>query len=296
MDSFRGANLTAKNQSSFHPVLFWAQAHITPSIWSNMRLYTVMTWCNVTGCLFYIDRVQYLNCLKTCMRYITMVCSSWVVKSGRYSLNFGFWSCSRVNSRNRSVRSTNSSVSFPHVFTSIIGSMVMWNLAFWQSMNSFQQPGVSGINTPSILCYMKVNFSTFKISWNRHFLNYLSLTWSHGWHLIDSSIALFSKSLTLPNVYAFILSKLLIALMVFPRLGAAFYTKTAHKCAYSQLYDVCHAWYVVPQCRPLDCRGLKCWLQLACHQIIWQSIISRNTKEMAVRKLKTIKHVPQMYG
>ena len=34
--------------------------------------------------------------------------------------------------------------------------------------------------------------------------------------------------------------------MSFPRLGAAFHTETAQECTYSQLYDVCHARYVVP--------------------------------------------------
>jgi len=58
--------------------------------------------------------------------------------------------------------------------------------------------------------------------------------------------------LTLPNVYAFILSQLLIALVGFPRLGAAFYTETAHEYTCNQLYDMRHAWYVVPQCRQLD--------------------------------------------
>ena len=36
-------------------------------------------------------------------------------------------------------------------------------------------------------------------------------------------------SLTLPNVYAFIVSKLQIALIGFLRLGAAFYTETAQE-------------------------------------------------------------------
>jgi hypothetical protein len=54
-------------------------------------------------------------------------------------------------------------------------------------------------------------------------------------------------SLTLPNVYASILSKLLIPFMGFPRLGAAFYTETAHECTQSQLYDVRHAQYMIPQ-------------------------------------------------
>jgi len=29
-----------------------------------------------------------------------------------------------------------------------------------------------------------------------------------------------------------------------------------------------------PQFRPLDSGGLKCWLQLTCHRVIWESIIS----------------------
>ena len=119
---------------------------------------------------------------------------------------------------------------------------------------------------------MKVSYRTFKISWNTYFLNYLCQTWFHGQHLVDSNIALVSKSLTLPNVYAFTLSILLIALMVFTRLAAAFYTETAHECTWSQLYDVHHAWYVVPQCRPLESRGLKCWLQLACHRVHQQNV------------------------
>jgi len=230
------------------------------------------------------------------MTYLTIVHSSWVVNSSRHSLYFGFWSHSRVNSRKRWARLSNSSVEFQRVFTSIFRSTAMRTLAFWQSMNSFRRPGVSVINTASILCYMKVSFRTFKISWNTYFLNYPCSTWSHGRHLDDSCIALFSKYLTLPNVYAFILSKLLIALMGFPRLGAAFYPETAHECTQSKLYDVRHAWYVVPQRRPLDSRGLKCWLQLACHRVVWWSIISCNTKQTAVSKLKPIQHVLQMTG
>jgi len=172
----------------------------------------------------------------------------------------------------------------------------MRTLAFWQWMNSFGWAGVSVINTASILCFMKVSFRTFKISWNTYFLNHLCQTRSHGRHLVDSSIALFSKSLTLPDVYTFILSKLLIALMGFPRLGAAFYTETAHECTYSQQYDVRHARYVVPQCRPLDSRAHKCWLQLACHRVIWGSIICRNTQQTAVSELNTIQHILQMYS
>jgi len=115
---------------------------------------------------------------------------------------------------------SDSSVEFHCVFTSIIGSTAMWTLAFWQSMKLFWRPDVSVINTASILCYMKVIFRTSKIWWNTHFLYYLCKTWFHGRHLIDSSVALRSKSLTLPIEYAFILFKLLIALIGFPQLGA----------------------------------------------------------------------------
>jgi len=140
-----------------------------------------------------------------------------------------FWVLSHpsLNSRKRKAHSWIYSVEFQCVFTSIIASSAMGNLAHCQLMNSFDRPGVSVINTSSILCYMKVSFSTSKISWNMYILNYLCYTWFHGWHLIDSSVALFSKPLTLPNGYAFISSKLLIVLTGFPRLGAALYTKTA---------------------------------------------------------------------
>jgi len=143
---------------------------------------------------------------------------------------------------------------------------------------------------------MKVSYRTFKISWNVYFLNFLCQSRSHGRHLIDSSIALFSKSLTLPDVYAFIPSKLPITLMSVPWLGAAFYTETAHECPYSPMYKVRHAGYVVSQFRPLDSRVLKCWLQLGCHPVIWESIICRNTEQTAVGELKTIQHILQMYS
>jgi len=171
----------------------------------------------------------------------------------------------------------------------------MRTLALWQSMNSFRQPGVSINDWASILCYMKVSFSTFNLSWNTYFLIYLCQTWFHGRRRIDSSVALFSNPLTLPNVDAFILFTLLIVLMGFSRLGAACHTETAHECIYSQLYDVRHAWYVVPQCRPLDSTGLKCWLQLACRRIIWGGILCCNSKETAVGQFKMIKHILQMY-
>jgi len=57
-----------------------------------------------------------------------------------------------------------------------------------------------------------------------------------------------------------------------------------------------HAWYMIPQCRSLDSRCLKCWLWLARHRVIWGSIVNRNTKQTAVVKLTMIKHLLQMYG
>jgi hypothetical protein len=56
---------------------------------------------------------------------------------------------------------------------------------------------------------------------------------------------------------ALILSKLLIALMGFPRHGAAFNTQAAYECTQRNLNDVHHAWYVVSQRGPRDSRGLK---------------------------------------
>jgi hypothetical protein len=123
--------------------------------------------------------------------------------------------------------------------------------------------------------HMKVSFRTFKISWNTYFLKYLCQTRSHGRHLVDSSIALVSKSLTLPDFHACILSKVLIVLVGFPTLRAAFYTETGHEFTSSQQYDLRHTWYVVPQFRLLDSRGFQCWLQLACHWVIRGSILSR---------------------
>jgi len=99
-----------------------------------------------------------------------------------------------------------------------------------------------------------------KFCWNMYFLNYLCYTWSHSWHLVDSSIELFSKSLTCPNVFSFFLAKLLTALMGFERLRAAFYTKTTHERTQSQLNDVCHGWHMVSDCRPLDSGGTNGWL------------------------------------
>jgi hypothetical protein len=58
-----------------------------------------------------------------------------------------------------------------------------------------------------------------------------------------------------PNVNTVILSKLLIALMRFPRLDAAFYTQTPHECTISKLNDVHHAWYLFSQYGPLDSGG-----------------------------------------
>jgi hypothetical protein len=78
-----------------------------------------------------------------------------------------------------------------------------------------------------------------------YFENFLCQAWSHGQHLDDSCIAIFSKSLTLSDVYTFICSKLLRSLKGFPRLGAAIYTETAHEYTQSQLKVIHHSWYIV---------------------------------------------------
>jgi hypothetical protein len=75
---------------------------------------------------------------------------------------------------------------------------------------------------------------------------------------VDSSFALSSKFLTVPNVYAFELPKWLIVLTGVARLGAAIYTKSTNESTYSQLYVVRHAWYLVPQSRQGESRGPKC--------------------------------------
>jgi len=176
-----------------------------------------------------------------------------------YSLRFGFLSHSGVNSHNREARPINSSVKFHRLFTSKIGSAAIHTLALWPSMNSFRWPGSSLINTASILCYMKVSFRSFNMSWNAYLLNCLCRTWLHSRPQFHSIIALSSQSVTLPNVCAFILSKLLIALMGFQRLGAAFYSEIAHEHNQSKLNNMCHAWYVVFHCRAPNSGGLKGW-------------------------------------
>jgi len=143
---------------------------------------------------------------------------------------------------------------------------------------------------------MKVSFRSFKMTWNMCFLNYHCLTRSHSRHLLDSSIALFLQSLTLPNVCAFILSKLLIALMGFPRLGAAFYIEISHEHTQSMLNDVRHARYVVSHGRPPDSWGLKGWLQFLSNRVIGRIIFSQNSKQTAVGKPETIQILLQMYG
>ena len=84
--------------------------------------------------------------------------------------------------------------------------------------------------------------------------------------------------------------------MGFPRLGGAFHTETDHECTYRELYDMRHAWYVVSRWRPLDSGGLKGWLQITSHRVIWGSIVSRTSDQMAISKLNTIKKILQMYG
>jgi len=82
--------------------------------------------------------------------------------------------------------------------------------------------------------------------------------------------------------------------MGFPRLGAAFYTQTAHKSAQRQLNNVHHAWNVVSQCGPLDSGGLKGGLQFASHRIIQGSVVGDNSKYTAVSQFETIKNFFQM--
>jgi hypothetical protein len=99
----------------------------------------------------------------------------------------------------------------------------MRTLADWQSINSFEQPDVRIIKRATILGYIKAIFGRFKIPWHMDIFNYHCQTWSHGRHLIGSSIALFSKALTISIVYACTLSKMLSVLMCCLKLGAAFY-------------------------------------------------------------------------
>jgi hypothetical protein len=61
-----------------------------------------------------------------------------------------------------------------------------------------------------------------------YIFNYCCHTWPPGQHLVDSGIALCSKSLTVPNSSPFILSKLMITLMGFQGLDAATHTNAAH--------------------------------------------------------------------
>jgi hypothetical protein len=162
--------------------------------------------------------------------YLMTVHSSYVVKSGRWSLWLGFLRDLRVNSCKRYALSSILMVEFHHVITYIIGGTAICILVFWQSMNQFQRKGVSAINTASILGYIEVTFRTFKICWNTYFFNYLYQTWPQGRHFVHSSIALCSKSLTLPTINTAIVSKLQIALMGFPRFGSAFHIQTSHLC------------------------------------------------------------------
>jgi len=163
-------------------------------------------------------------------------------------------------------------------------------------MNLFRWPCVSVINTASILRYIMISCRTFIICWNTCFLNYFCKTWPHGRHFVDSSIALFSKSLTLPNINAFIISKVLIALMGFSRLCAAFYTQTAHERISSKLNDIRHAWYVFSQCSPYHTGGLMGCLEFPSHRVLWGSFIGCNSKYTAIGKLKTIKIFLQISG
>jgi len=134
------------------------------------------------------------------------------------------------------------------------------------------------------------------MSWNTYFLNYLCQTWSHSWHLVDCRIALLFQALTLPNVCGFVLSRLLIVLMGFPRLPAAADPKTAYIDTRSKLNDMRHAWCVVWHCRPQHTGGINGWLKFASHWVIWRRIISYNSKYMAECKLETIQNLLRMNG
>jgi len=209
------------------------------------------------------------------MTYLTKVHSSVVVKCSQYSLYFGFLSHSWVNSHNWYARSINSNVEFDAVFTFIIDSTGIRTLSSWQWMNSFRPPGVWVINTASILCFMNLSFRSFTTSWIIYFPNDVCQTRPHSRHLVDSRIALFSQSLTVPNVCAFILSKLLIALMGFPRLRTAFHPETTHEYTQSKLNNLHHAWYVVVQCTPQDTGDIKGRLQFPSHRVFRRSITHR---------------------
>jgi len=163
-------------------------------------------------------------------------------------------------------------------------------------MNLCWRPGVSIINTSSMLCYLKMCFKTFRISRNMYFFNYLCYTCSHGRSLPDFCIALCSKSLVIWTIYAFILSKLLIALMGFPRLCSACFTRTAHECTQSKLNDMRHAWYAVFQSRPLDSGGLNGWLYRASLRVIWEGVISCISKKTAIGMLQMNKNILPRYG
>jgi hypothetical protein len=162
-----------KYKSFFHLVLIFAKAHIMPFIYLNMSLYTVMRWFRVTECFFNIHRVQCRNGLRTFMTHLRMVNSSCVVKSGRYSLNFGSLSHLGVNSRTQSAHSCNTFVKFHHVFTFIVGSMAMHTIAIMivnelVSTTRCQRNQYRKHSLP-----YKGQFQYFQNSSNMYFLSYL---------------------------------------------------------------------------------------------------------------------------
>jgi hypothetical protein len=227
LDSCCHTTFTAKSECSFHCICFLANIHIMPFIRSIKWLLTVMTWCTVTVCHFDIHRVHYRNGLNTSMMYLTILHSSCGAKTGQQSFYDGYLSYWRVNCCTQVSHWSNSSVEVHFIFTSITSSTAIHLFACWESMNAFRQPGVNVFNTISFPCYMNVRVRWFKMSWNADLFNDLCQTWSHWCHLLDSSIALFSWPLTLPNVLAFLLSNLLITLMGFLSIGAAHHPETA---------------------------------------------------------------------
>jgi len=183
----------------FLPVnLCLPKVRIMPSIRLNVSVYIVIPWYRVVVYFFEMHSIQYQNGLTTSMTYSIIVYSSCAVIGGKWSVYFGFLSLSRVHSRNWLAHSNNCNVQFHHVYTSIRGSNVICNVPIAESMNLFGEAGVSIIITARNPCHMKVSFSFFKMSGNTYFLSYLCYSWSHCWHLVACSIALFCSLWLLP--------------------------------------------------------------------------------------------------
>jgi len=134
------------------------------------------------------------------------------------------------NSCNWLAHLSNFRIKFDCTLIYILSGTAIGTLAMSQSMNLFRRPGVSIGYTSIIHCYMMVSFRTFNWSQNTYILNYHWKMWFHGRHLLDYYSTLFLNLLTLPDVYASILSKLLISLMGFTGLGAIFHIQSTPAC------------------------------------------------------------------